>query len=57
MAEVIPDAEARPVPDAGHTSHVDNPEFILEALRAVLADVALDPPDRWELEIDRDDAG
>lgn len=34
VAEQAPDAEAREIPDAGHNSHVDNPEFIRDAIRA-----------------------
>ena len=37
MAKAIPDAEARGIPNAGHNSHVDNPEFIIESLRELLA--------------------
>lgn len=33
MADLIPDAEAREIPDAGHNSHVDNPEFVVDAIR------------------------
>lgn len=37
MARRIPDAKARMIPDAGHHSHVDNPEFVVESLRGLLA--------------------
>lgn len=40
MASVIPDAEARQIPNAGHNSHVDNSEFIIESLRELLATAA-----------------
>jgi 3-oxoadipate enol-lactonase len=33
MADMIPDAEAREVPEAGHNAHVDSPEFVVDALR------------------------
>lgn len=33
MAETIPTADARPIPDAGHHSHVDSPAFVVETLR------------------------
>lgn len=33
---VIPDATVRAVPDAGHTSNIDNPAFFSDALRAFL---------------------
>ncbi|HET7324889.1 MAG TPA: alpha/beta hydrolase [Halococcus sp.] len=36
MVSVIPDAEDRQIPNAGHNSHVDNPEFIVETLREFL---------------------
>lgn len=38
MASRIPDAEAREIPEAGHNSHVDNPEFVVAAIREFLAD-------------------
>lgn len=34
ICEQIPDGERRTIPDAGHHSHVDNPEFVCEAIRA-----------------------
>ena len=37
MATEIPDAETRGIPNAGHNSHVDNPEFIIESLREFFA--------------------
>lgn len=37
MASEIPRAKARQIPNAGHSSHVDNPEFIVESLREFLA--------------------
>lgn len=36
MAETIPTADARPIPDAGHHSHVDAPAFVVETLREFL---------------------
>jgi 3-oxoadipate enol-lactonase len=33
MADLIPDAEAREIPEAGHNSHVDSPEFVVDAVR------------------------
>ncbi|ELZ23609.1 alpha/beta hydrolase fold protein [Halosimplex carlsbadense 2-9-1] len=29
----IPDCELRTIPDAGHSSHVDNPEFVCDSIR------------------------
>ncbi len=37
MEDVIPHAEAGQVPDAGHVSTVDNPEFVVSSLREFLA--------------------
>jgi pimeloyl-ACP methyl ester carboxylesterase len=37
MAETLPNGELQEIPDAGHVSMVDNPEFIVNALRAFLA--------------------
>lgn len=37
MAETIPTADARPIPDAGHNSHVDAPAFVVETLREFLS--------------------
>jgi len=39
----IPDASVRAVPDAGHASNLDNPEFFTDALREFLAGVR--PPE------------
>lgn len=36
MAEQIPRGETREIPNAGHVSHVDNPEFVVEAIRDFL---------------------
>ncbi len=36
MARAIPDAEVHRIPNAGHNSHVDNPEFIVKTLREFL---------------------
>lgn len=36
MADRIPDADARQIPDAGHNSHVDNPQFVVGSLREFL---------------------
>lgn len=36
LAEVLPNADARQVPNAGHTSHVDNPEYIIRSLEELL---------------------
>lgn len=36
----IPDASIRAIPDAGHASNLDNPEFFTDALREFLATVA-----------------
>lgn len=36
MADRIPCGEAQKIPDAGHVSHVDNPEFVVDALREFL---------------------
>src|SRR5699024_6110335 len=46
MADTIPVAEVRRIPNAGHNSHVDNPEFILDLLREFLA-IAVG--DRYEI--------
>ncbi|QDX40901.1 alpha/beta fold hydrolase [Salarchaeum sp. JOR-1] len=32
LASEIPDADYREIPDAGHNAHVDNPEFVRDAL-------------------------
>ena len=37
MAETLPNGELQEIPDAGHVSMVDNPEFVVDALRAFLA--------------------
>lgn len=37
MENVIPRAEASRIPNAGHVSTVDNPEFVVESLRGFLA--------------------
>lgn len=37
MENVIPHAEARQIPNAGHVSTVDNPGFVVESLREFLA--------------------
>lgn len=37
MADAIPVAEIRRIPNAGHNSHVDNPEFVVETLREFLS--------------------
>jgi pimeloyl-ACP methyl ester carboxylesterase len=37
MASAIPRSEARQIPNAGHSSHVDNPKFIVESLLDFLA--------------------
>lgn len=36
MADRIPGGEAREIPGAGHVSHIDNPEFVVDTLRAFL---------------------
>jgi pimeloyl-ACP methyl ester carboxylesterase len=36
MADAIPVAEVRRIPNAGHNSHVDNLEFVVETLREFL---------------------
>lgn len=36
MADRIPHGEAREIPNAGHVSHVDNPEFVVDAIREFL---------------------
>jgi pimeloyl-ACP methyl ester carboxylesterase len=36
MADRIPGCEASEIPGAGHVSHVDNPEFVVDALREFL---------------------
>lgn len=33
VADSVQGAEARAIPDAGHNSHVDNPDFVTEAVR------------------------
>lgn len=38
LAREVPDAEVREIPDASHNSHLDNPEFINDAIRAFLAE-------------------
>lgn len=38
MAAEIPRAETTEIPGAGHNSHADNPEFIVESLREFLAE-------------------
>lgn len=43
MADAIPVAEVHRIPNAGHNSHVDNPEFVAETLREFLS-VATDYP-------------
>lgn len=45
MANLISEAETREIPNAGHNSHVDNPEFILDSLREFLP-VAFDERQR-----------
>ncbi|EMA45787.1 alpha/beta fold hydrolase [Halococcus saccharolyticus] len=42
MADVIPVAETRQIPNAGHNSHVDNPEFIRDSLHEFLSIAASD---------------
>jgi pimeloyl-ACP methyl ester carboxylesterase len=37
MAETLPNGELQEIPDAGHVSMVDNPEYVVDALRAFLA--------------------
>ncbi|WP_049997555.1 alpha/beta fold hydrolase [Halococcus sediminicola] len=37
MADAIPVAEVRRIPNAGHNSHVDNPEFVVEIIREFLS--------------------
>ncbi|WP_458209454.1 alpha/beta fold hydrolase [Haladaptatus sp. NG-SE-30] len=39
MANTISDAEACQIPNAGHNSHVDNPEFVIDSLRAFLTGI------------------
>lgn len=41
MASTIPVAETRRIPNAGHNSHVDNPDFVIDLLRELL-DTATD---------------
>lgn len=40
MADVFPKGEAREIPEAGHVSMVDNPEFVVGALREFLGERA-----------------
>jgi len=42
MADAIPVAEIRRIPNAGHNSHVDTPEFIRDSLREFLSIAAGD---------------
>lgn len=40
VAEAVPLGRAREIPNAGHHSHVDNPEFVVDTIREFLDDVS-----------------
>lgn len=40
IAETVPDGRAQEIPEASHHSHVDNPEFVIRAIREFLDDVS-----------------